>query len=191
MKKNLIILAFFILLAVSLNINNYYILFPFSLAGIGILNISVFRILSKWKLWFFLAVLVLLVPLIAGNKDSILLGISYSSDLFRTGLIMVQRSIIILLALKLFTSRISLDKLAEAMQRTRFQCFSRVFSISMQVLPDIRSITVNTFHEHRHSHRKKNFLRHTFDYAVKLSVRVLRYAETVPTDQDKRNLSHD
>jgi hypothetical protein len=47
MKKNLIILAFFILLALSLNITNYYILFPLSLIGIGILNITVFQILSK------------------------------------------------------------------------------------------------------------------------------------------------
>jgi energy-coupling factor transporter transmembrane protein EcfT len=191
MKKNLIILAFFILLALSLNITNYYILFPLSLIGIGILNITVFQILSKWKLWFFLAVLVLLVPLITGNKDAILLGVSYSSDLFRTSLIMVQRSIIILLALKLFTSRISLDKLTEAMERTRFKRFSRVFSISMRVLPDIRTITVDTFHEHRHSRRQRNFFRHTFDYAVKLSVRVLKYAEAFPTEQDKRNLSHD
>lgn len=191
MKKNLIILAFFIILAISLNATNDYILFPLAVAGICILNRSVFRILSKWKLWLFLAVLVLLVPLFAGNKDAILLGVSYSSELLGTSFIMVQRSIIILLALKLFTSRISLDKLAEAMEQTRFKRFSRVFSISMRVLPDIRSITVDTFHEHRYSRGKRNFFRHTFDYGVKLSVRVLQYAENFNAEQDNRELFHD
>ncbi len=191
MKKSLFILTVFMAIAVSINLTNQYILFPLALVGVAILNRSVFRILLRWKLWFFLAVLILAVPLFAGDKDASLLGVSYSSELFRTGIVMVQRSIVILLGLKLFTSRISLDRLAAAMRQTRFKKFSQVFSLSMRALPGIRSITVSTFHEHRKTRGERNFFLHTFDYAVKVAVRVLQYAENFSEEHSERELSND
>ncbi|MBN2366155.1 MAG: hypothetical protein EH225_09235 [Calditrichaeota bacterium] len=176
MKKNFLIFLAFLIMALMLNFTNHFILFPLALGGMLLLNIQVYRLFFRWKFLVFLAFLIFAVPLFAGDKNAVFLGISYSSDLFRSSVVMAERSVILLMGLKFLTSRISVEQMAQAMANSRFKRFSQVFSLSMQALPDVRSITNETLREFRHESTGRNFLSNLSDYAIKFMVRILHYA---------------
>ena len=131
MRKTLLIFLIFLVMALVLNVRNQVIIFPLALAGMALLNTGVFRLFLRWKFLLFLGILVFAVPLFAGQKEALFLGISYSSELFRSSLVMAQRSIILLMGLKFLTSRISVEQMAQWLAGSRFKRFSQVFSLSM------------------------------------------------------------
>ncbi len=183
MKKNLLILMIFLGIALSLNIKNQWFLVPAVLGTIFLMDRKVFRMILKWKFLFFLALLVLAVPLFAGIKDAAFYGIPYSSQMFHMSVVMAGRSIIILLSLRLFTSRISVEQLAEGMQRIHLRQFSQVFALSMQTLPQIRTIAGTTYREYRDKPRRKNIFAYFFNFAVILIIRILEFANTLSSSK--------
>jgi hypothetical protein len=179
MKKNFLIFLLFLAMALMLDFSNQHIIFPFALLSIALLNISVYRLFLRWKFLLFLAILVLAVPLFIGEKDAVFMGISYATGIFRSSVVMAERSIILLMGLNHFTSRISVDQMARVMANSRFKNFSQVFSLSMKALPDVKSITTETFHEYRRVSDGRNFLPNFYHYSIKLMVRILHYAGNI------------
>jgi hypothetical protein len=163
-------------MALTLNFTNQRILFPLALLSMLLLNSEIYRLFLHWKFLAFLGLLVFAVPLFTGEKDAVIVGIEYSSEILRSSIVMAERSIILLMGLKHFTSRISVEQIAQAMANSRFKRFSQVFSLSMQVLPEVKSITIHTFREYRDESDKKKFLPNIYDFSIKLMVRILHCA---------------
>jgi hypothetical protein len=191
MKKNFMIFLIFLVMALMLNVSNQLVIFPLALAGMALLNSAVFRLFLRWKFLLFLGILIFAVPLFAGEKDALILGISYSSDLFRTSLVMAQRSIILLMALKFLTSRISVEQMAQWLASSRFKRFSQVFSLSMQALPEVRSITTETLRDYRKDSTGRNFLSNISNYSTKFMVRMLHFAGSFSDQKPLKDSSND
>ncbi len=163
-------------MALMLNFSNQFMILPVLLLVMFFLQADVYRFFLRWKFLVFLGILVLGVPLFAGEKNSTILGISYSRDLFRSSVVMAERSIILLMGLKFFTSRISVEQMSEAIAKSRFKQFSRVFSLSMESLPEVKTITLDTLREFRQESRGKRRFSNVSGYSIKLMVRILHYA---------------
>jgi len=151
----------------------------------------VFRILFKWKFLLFLGILVFGVPLFAGEKDAVFYGFHYSGYMFRMSVVMAGRSVLILMAIKLFTGRISVEQIAAGMKRIHLRHFSEVFALSMQALPEIRYIATTTYREHREAPRKRNIFSHLFGFAVQLIVRIIEYAENFSVQHSPKDVSNE
>lgn len=185
MKRYFFILIGYITAALIVNFENQWFIVPPVLITMLILDAQVFRIFLKWKFITFLGVLVFGLPLFIGSKDASFLRIPYSSSVFEMSLVMFHRSIIILMSIKIFTNRIPLVQISKSIQNTRLKKFGQVFSISMDTLPEINSITKNSLQEFRRKPRSKNIISEVFDSLVRLFVRILYFAEDYHTKNGK------
>lgn len=176
MKITLFLLIIFIGLAVCITFENQWFIVPPVLIVIFITEKKAFELFLKWKFVLFMIILSLGIPLFLGEKDASLGGISYSKEYFQMSIVMVQRSIIILLSVRMFTNRISTAEISQGLHRIKMQKFGQVFAISMHALPEIKQITLSTITEFRKAPRSQNIFIKLYNYMVKLIVRILVYA---------------
>jgi hypothetical protein len=172
----------FFALAIGVSFENQIFLAPLAWSVTACFDRRAFRILLDWKLLLFLAFIVLLVPVICGSKDALALGVPYSTELLQAGLVMAQRSLIILLGLRVFTGRVSVGDLSFALRQSRFQPFGQVFTLAIDSLPQIRSIAAGAFRDFRQSESRKARISTAFEFLVAFLVRLLLYAQSVPSD---------
>ncbi len=180
MKKHLFVFIFLIGVALFLDYRNQFFFTPLSVFLFLIFDRRVFRMFLRWKFLLFMGILVFGVPLISGEKNAVFLGLPFSADMFRMSEVMASRGMIILLAVKMFTNRISVAEIEDGLRKIRLKQFSRVFGLSMQVLPEIRSIALGTFHEYRRQPGRVNFLPRFYHFAIELMVRILHFSESYP-----------
>jgi energy-coupling factor transporter transmembrane protein EcfT len=178
MKSALALLAAQLLVAFCITFENQLILFPLALLPVAFLAPRAFRMLLNWKLLVFLGVMVGLIPLLLGDKTATFLGIPYAPDYVRATVVMASRSLVILLSLRLFTQRLSLEELADALARTRFRQFGEAFTLAMELLPQLRGTAMQAYGEYRRAMPGRNIVRHTLSWTVELIARVLIHAET-------------
>ncbi len=138
MKITLFLLIIFIGLAVFITYENLWYIVPAVLIVIFITEKKTFQLFLRWKFLLFLTILSVGVPLFLGTKDESFWGISYSKEYFQMSIVMVNRSIIILLSIRMFTNRISIGQISHALNRIKMQKFGQVFTISMHTLPEIK-----------------------------------------------------
>ncbi len=177
MKRYVLISVALILSAFFLTFQNLHLMVPAALLAVFVADRRAMRIFLRGKFLLFLAILAFGIPLFIGNRADLFFGIPYSHDVFRMSLVMVSRSVVILLSIKMFTNHISVEQMAAALQRIRLNRFSEVFSISMRALPEIRIIAASTYREYRRTPKQKNLFSESFDWLVKLVVRLLTYAD--------------
>lgn len=177
MTGPLLLLCVQLALAISVTFENQLILLPVALLPVLVLEPGIFRFLLRWKLLLFLAVMVGGVPLVLGDRSATFMGIPYAPDYVQATVVMASRSLVILLSLKLFTQRLSLEELAERLGRTRFRQFGEAFTLSMELLPQLRRTAVQAYGEYRRAMPGRNVVRHTLSWAVELIARVLIHAE--------------
>lgn len=186
MKITLFLLIIFIGLAVFITYENLWYIVPAVLIVIFITEKKTFQLFLRWKFLLFLTILSVGVPLFLGTKDESFWGISYSKEYFQMSIVMVNRSIIILLSIRMFTNRISIGQISHALNRIKMQKFGQVFTISMHTLPEIKKITLDTITEFRHTPRNQNIFIELYNYMIKLIVRVLIYAYHYDTQKDNQ-----
>lgn len=172
--------------ALSLNPSNQWYIFIPVVIIIFFSNRRAFDIFLKWKFNLLLLSLLLGVPLLLGEKDMRFLGISYSSEYFQMSLLMFNRSVLILLGIKMFTNKISIEKIAAALQKIHLYHFSILFSTALRALPEIRVIAQNTYREFRRTPRHTNVFSHLYNWLVKLMVRIVYFADQYYLDQMKQ-----
>lgn len=191
MKNIFLIFLIFLVMAFSLNWSSQRFIFPLALAMMGWLDRRVFRSFLRWKFLVFLVILIIGVPLFVGDQNAKLMGISYSSNLLKNSIVMGERSIVLLMGLKYVTLHISVDQMAQLISNSCLQGFRRVFSLSMQILPDIKSIANSTLQEYRLYSMRNNFLSNISRYSIKLIVRLLQYAQDCSDNQLKGEISNE
>lgn len=175
---SLILFITFIISALFLNSNNQWCILISVFVIIFLFERRAFNILLKLKFLLFLAILLFGVPVFLGQRDMMFYGIPYSREYFRISVSMVNRSLIILLSLRMFTHRITTEQIASGIKRIGLNKFSDVLSISIGVLPDIKRIAVNTFRDFKESPRQKNIIVDAYHWTVKLFARILIFAQT-------------
>jgi len=178
MKKYVAIFFAYLCIAISVNFNNQFWLVPAAFVSMAFLNWRVFRIILKWKLLLFLGILVFCTPIFSSQKDAVFMGISYSRNVFEISVVMAYRSLIILMALKYFTQKISVQEIARSLSKLKLLGFGQVFELSLTTLPEVKKITVDCLDEYKISHPFSVF-KDTFEWLVKLLVRILVYADTI------------
>ena len=177
MKQALFLLAALVAVAVNVSFQNQTILVPVAWIAILLLDRRVIRTVLRWKFLLLIAVLVFGVPLFCGEKNNLFYGLPYSREMFQMSVVMAQRSLILIMAIKMFTNRISVDHIAVSLQKAGLRRFGQVFALAMEFLPEIRSIAVATLQEHRQRNPKQNPISGSLSFLESLLVRVLRYAE--------------
>ncbi|HOT97648.1 MAG TPA: hypothetical protein PLN61_04865 [bacterium] len=140
MKAALFGLAAGIASALLLRESTHVFLFPATLAVLAAIDLHAFRIFRRWKLWLFFILIVAFPVLLVGTRDARCLGVPYNSSMFRLNLIMVERSILLMLAIKAFTNRLSPEMLSRGLAMLHLHQFDQVFRLSQSMLPELRSI---------------------------------------------------
>jgi len=186
MKKYFSLFIAILISALLLNPSNQWYIFIPVVILIFFVNRRAFYIFLKWKFNLLLLSLLLGVPLLLGEKDTRFLGISYSSEYFQMSLLMFNRSILILLGIKMFTNKISIQEIASGLQKIHLYHFSILFSTALRALPEIRVIAQNTFSEFRRTPRHTNVFSHLYNWLVKLMVRIVYFADQYYLDQLKQ-----
>lgn len=181
MRRSGFILLVLLALALAVSYRNQLYVVPAAIVLILAVDKAVFRVLLKWKLLVFLAILVFGVPVFAGNKDAVRWGIRYSTEIFQMSLVMVYRSIIILMAIKMFTRRISIQQIAGALEKARLRQLSQVFALAMTILPGLRDLVSVNLRECRSNIRRWYLPGPMFRCLVLLVARIIQYAETLDT----------
>lgn len=177
MRRWLFLLAAQLGLALVITWENQALLVPLALLPVVLLDPGALRILLRWKLLLFLGVMVAGIPLVAGSRSGSFLAVPYSPEYVRISVVMAWRSVVILLALRLFTRRISLDDLAERARRTRFRRFGEAFVLSMELLPSLRETALATYREYRGSMPRRGMVGHTHSWTIELMARAMVDAE--------------
>jgi len=179
MKRAFFWLLFFFGLAFLVDFGNQVVLVPLTWSGIALMDRRAFRVFQDWKFMLFLGFVLLAVPLVCGEKQAHFLGIPYSRPVFESSVVMAQRSVILLLALRLFTGRVSAREVSEALQNGRFRAFGLALSLAVASLPQIRAIAAGTFREVRLARGREGLLSGAYEFLVKLLVRLLCYADSL------------
>ncbi len=172
-------------MALSSSIHNFMYLVPLAMAMVLLVDRRALFILLRWKFLLFLSLLVFGIPLFIGQRDGLFLGIPYSREIFRMSVEMASRSVILLMAIKTFTGNISVEQMSQGFQRLRLHRFSEVFSLSMNMLPRIRQIALETFQEFRQDSRGGFRMKEAFHLLALLIARLLHFAEKYATSENQ------
>jgi energy-coupling factor transporter transmembrane protein EcfT len=133
----------------------------------------------------FLAILVIAIPVFLGSRDTALYGIPFSPTLFQTHVAMAHRSIIILLAIRILTLRIPLNQMERTFERLRLHRFSRVFSVAMDLLPQVRSLAQQSIQDLRQTRRTKNWVSHSIDQVSSFLAHLLILADQMENKEEQ------
>jgi hypothetical protein len=132
--------CFFLTLTAALLLKDqtHLFLFPATLTALALIDRRAFRIFLKWKLWLLFLLLVAIPVLLVGTRDARWFGLPYNSAMLHLNLIMVERSMIIMLAVKMLTNRLTPEILSGGLKRLRLHQFEQVFSLAQTMLPELR-----------------------------------------------------
>lgn len=177
MLKHVALLFLQLTLALIVSVDNQGWVLPLALGPVLVLDRGAFRVLVRGRLLLFLALMVGGVPLVVGTRSADVLGVPYSPEYVDASLLMLYRSLIMLVALRLFTRRIRLDELATSLQRTRFRQFGDAFALSLELLPQLRATSRNAWRAYRRGRGSSGLIAHTRDWTVDFVTNMLLYAE--------------
>jgi energy-coupling factor transporter transmembrane protein EcfT len=104
------------------------------------------RLLGRWQLWIFVASALLLSPLLIGEKDIVLGGVSISEEGFWAGLWMTLRALAITVAMGTFASAVSVPQMAQLFERLRLKGLGFALGVATNMLPTIQETMVTTYH---------------------------------------------
>lgn len=154
-----------------------FYVFPVALLFGLIIDRGAFRLFTRLKFLTFLLILILGLPLLLGERQARFIGIPYSPDIFLMSLSMAARSIIILASVKILTRHISVEQMSGALQRIRLKNFSQVFALSMNQLPQVRRLAIETFSEFKQRPADQTIFSHALTAFARLIARILYHAE--------------
>jgi hypothetical protein len=174
-------IAFFVLLAIALNVSyeNQIFIVPLAWIIVAVVDAGAFKLLRRWRFILFLAVLVLGTPLFIGDRAALFMGIQFSPEILRMNLAMAHRSIIILLSIRVLTDHIPIGHISQSLNRLGLPRLSRVVAISFQMLPQIKSMSIDSYNGFRQDKRGRSALFKGFDQIAMLMARLLVFADRI------------
>lgn len=140
MKRALVSLFLGVGAALLVQQTNSLFLFPAALLVLTLIDPRAWRIFRRWKLWLFFLLVVAIPVLLVAPREAQWQGIPYNPRMLELNLVMIQRSILLMLTIKIFTNRLSPEMLSRALARLRLHHFDQVFSLARSMLPELRTI---------------------------------------------------
>ncbi len=113
----------------------------------GITYPRTLRPFIQFKFWIPILILLILVPLFTGNRDSAILGIPFSSDRLMQSVFMTMRGIILYLVFAVLTTDIDSDKMKGLFKKLRLPVLVQMVTIGEEIFPRVKSIFSARQHE--------------------------------------------
>jgi energy-coupling factor transporter transmembrane protein EcfT len=104
------------------------------------------RFLLRWQLWVFVLPTLALSPLLIGERDTLVWGLSLSQEGFWAGLWMVIRALSIALAAAVFSSAVSVSQMVQLFEGMRLKGLGFALGVATNVLPTIQE-TMDTSYQ--------------------------------------------
>lgn len=111
----------------------------------ALLRLDSFRRLIHWRWLFIFSTLVLVNSLWVGQVDQEILGIPFSLTGLLTGLRMVLRAIVILVAVDGFASSVDISEVAGLLERLGLPGLGFALGVAMNLLPNLRQSSANVW----------------------------------------------
>jgi hypothetical protein len=112
--------------------------FPIAILYFLILDMRLLRFLIKKSFLLFIIILLLLQPLLTGEKDLLFAGIKLSSDGFYNGALMMLRAIVIIPSISYLSKIIEIKKLQGLFGKVGIQNYDEIFIHSQQIFPILK-----------------------------------------------------
>jgi energy-coupling factor transporter transmembrane protein EcfT len=132
-NKYLVILIFVAALFIPRQYAFYF--FPAAIFYILYLDIHLFRFIRRFSFLLLVIILLLLQPLIVGEKDLLFLGIKISSNGLSNGLIMVLRAVVMIPAISYLSKTADRKQLQKLFSKIGIQHFDQVLDQSQKLFP--------------------------------------------------------
>ena len=169
--------------------SQWYIVPPVFLI-ITLIHQDAFQMVFRWKFLLFLFLILFGIPLFLGDKNSSVFGIWYSSEYFQKSTVMVNRSLIILLSVRMITGKMSPEQVSNMFKKIRLKNFSEVYSIAMTVLPDLNTVARESFRHTSSPTQNPHVFKRFYEKIVKMMVGTLGLADQYYRDQNFREKEH-
>lgn len=125
--------------------------FPAAILYILLLDKELFRFLFKRSILSIVIILLLLQPLLVGEKDILFAGIKLSSEGFYNGIFMMFRAAVVIPLISYLSRGIEIKKFQKLFGRIGIKDYDEVFVHSQQIFPILKEKTK----EYVTVHRKK------------------------------------
>lgn len=128
------------------------------LAGLTLVSYPhALRPLKSYKFWIAIALLVIVVPLFTGLRDSRFLGIPYSSERLQQTLIMAFRGIGVFLLIQVLTMDIASQRFTRALRRLGLSRYEGLIDSSKRVVPNARRIFKSRWGQIKDERKQRGF----------------------------------
>lgn len=132
-NRYLIYLIFFSALFIPAKFGFYF--FPAAILYFTCLNINLFKFVRKFSFIVFVIVLIILQPMIADNRDNIILGIKFSLSGFHNGLMMILRAVVMISSISYLSNTADRKKLQNLFSRVGVKHFDKIFEHTQEIFP--------------------------------------------------------
>jgi hypothetical protein len=190
MKKYIFIFVILIACAFLVSWKWQWYIAPPALFVITLIHRDAFQVIFQWKFLLFLFLILFGIPLFLGDKNASVLGIWYSSEYFQKSTVMINRSLIILLSIRMITGKMSPEQVSNVFKKMRLKNFSEVYSIAITVLPDLNTIARESFRHASSPPQKSHILKRFYEKIVNMMVGTLGLADQYYRDQNFQGKKH-
>jgi hypothetical protein len=182
MKSEKIIYLTIITFAVILPVKFYFYFFIAALLLILNKDFRAFKFVRSKSFIFLLVLLLLIHPLLGGEKNISILGIKYSCDSFITGLQMIMRAAVIIPSVKLLFGNLHGSNVNNFWNKFGLTYFDSTFNMSKNLMPNLKD-TTNNYFGGMSLNEKKQFLLNPIEFIA----RFLAVLLTTQNTADKNN----
>lgn len=103
------------------------------------IDISLLRLFRRKSIYFLFTIVVIIQPMIIGEQNNQLFGITYSAEAFLNGLGMFCRAVVIISSITLLNRKTNRENVKAFWKRRGLEEFDNVLSKAEEILPNVKS----------------------------------------------------
>lgn len=132
-NKYFVIVIFLAALLITAEYTLYF--FPLALLYLLYLDSKLFRFLKRISFIVLILILIILQPLLIGEKDLSIIGIGFSSTAFYNGLMMILRAVIMISSISYLSKTADRKKIQRLFSRIGMRHFDEILDQSQKLFP--------------------------------------------------------
>jgi len=142
-NKYLVIITFITALLIPRDYAFYF--FPPAVLYLMFLDIHLFCFLRRISFLLFVIILLIVQPMVIGEKDFLLLGIKFSTSGFYNGLIMIFRAVVMIPAINYLSKTAGRKKLQSLFAKLGLKNYDEILDHSQKLFPLLKEKTKEFF----------------------------------------------
>lgn len=142
-NKYLVIIIFAATLFIPFDYAVYF--FPATIIYLIFLDIHLFKFVRKLSFLMLVFILILLQPIVLGEKDYLMLGIKISTNGFYNGLIMILRAVVMIPAINYLSKTSDRRNLQKLFARLGIRQYDEILDHSQKLFPLLKEKTKEFF----------------------------------------------